>query len=1010
MPPPNRHNVSPAQAPASASVSIAVPEDRTVATERASVSKEIVKELTPPVLPVATNLGVVPQEAPTAVRAPSQPGAETLERANETPVTTRKDPALFDEREPDSDEAEEDPDDMDDQIFFGGEDTPLMGPITPVDAVAASPSKTPEQVAEEKAIESLTEASAHDHMAKLIKRLIDARSGRTLLVSDASNVSLSAGDLLPLYHAQANEDSTRAWWTENTIMSLLELESTTVDGVYVPQDMSLFVNFGVGVSAVPKLGQGIEDAEAGEMADYDYPMVDMPEDTKRILALYNPSATHWVICEVVLEAGAKEIRLYNSAMPVGAKGSTLVQAEQELPLLMHLASLRPGSTLGPGWRNAEVVPHACTQQSSTNVDCGPLSVFNAIQRMHGQPPFPVGENNMEVDDGKRRQFGDFVRAQCVQRLNDLLDQKLGTKSEVPSLFDLFSAHPPRGHQHGPTLTAGRKPSASGATSGLRRSTRLRTRADSNSLFVPSQTHEDVDDGDESGPSKRREKAKPAPKAKGKAKPAPKGKGRGRNTIGQQSDDDESEDAFDPIRHPTALTASKAKGKAKPAPKGKGKAKSVKNTIGQQPDDLWCPFPDCDVVGMTQASLDEHASESHHDMLYPKGPQVQCNLKVNMDIRMPWSDVEEKKKKIIFNLVSIKFPTDDFPCYWSLASQCEHEPFQARTSQRNHHQKFHSSSPFPLQLEGDICRTTFSRDSGYRRHIRLIHGITTLKTRYGKPQDRGNTFFWMSAPYITQVVPSIICIVRWSSTTGYSLESSKTIATRAGGATLTVLDDGRTEHDIAVCAAGGIRTLYMPALSDPDPSRGHVRWAQLRAIRFTKAIIAHLQAAHDASLPPVLVSMGIDGFTSNTRRMSDFLIAAPPFTFVIVQSARSQYAGLEALAFANPIPVDGFHVAKYDSATLLRQLTSPSPDPALIPSARLFAHWDEMQETKNKQSKNIRPRNRQSGPENGEDQGGEDLNSEDLSDEDQDGEDVEYLDDENLDDEDQDIEDLDDDED
>lgn len=127
--------------------------------------------------------------------------------------------------------------------------------------------------------------------------------------------------------------------------------------------------------------------------------------------------------------------------------------------------------------------------------------------------------------------------------------------------------------------------------------------------------------------------------------------------------------------------------------------------------------------------------------------------------------------------------------------------------------------------------------------------------------------------------------------------------------------------------------------------------QYRGMELSQQVTADLrQACQKQQVPrPVLLSVGLDGFTCNTTLLSKWLEDINlDFTFVVVT---------KSIPNLNPqhfIFLDDSYIGVYESTVLQRSLLDRSKAPVVY--AELLDHWDAMQGTKDQQAKFIRPRN------------------------------------------------------
>ncbi|KAI7348757.1 hypothetical protein KC354_g13465 [Hortaea werneckii] len=131
-----------------------------------------------------------------------------------------------------------------------------------------------------------------------------------------------------------------------------------------------------------------------EQEAFDFPLANMPVDTKSISLIYNVNASHWVHILLQVDHEKKEgtIILHdsmgasrnrepraNGKMP--PKGSTLAKVESQLPSFARLISMRPSLQWGDvQWSTVRTAP--CPQQSNDS-DCGVFAIIAAAKVADG---------------------------------------------------------------------------------------------------------------------------------------------------------------------------------------------------------------------------------------------------------------------------------------------------------------------------------------------------------------------------------------------------------------------------------------------------------------------------------------------------------------------------------------------------------------------------------------------------------------------------------------------------
>ena len=246
---------------------------------------------------------------------------------------------------------------------------------------------------------------------------------KTSVTVGKANAALFLEDILTLYHKPG--DFQAAWLTDGIVSALMENEFDNTGSTHFQPISELMLwlsgDFRTKSEACSFLKESIAQAEKGEQGIM-FPIADLSSNATRILIPYNPSGAHWVVIEASFphESSAQRgtIKVYNplySPRMISAtkRGRALAVAEDEIPLLLHLASLRPGSKLqGPNWREIEVEMAECPQQSN-DTDCALYAMYVMVLRGHDA----VVTSDKNVEEGKG--FGMWLRKVCAQRLAEL---------------------------------------------------------------------------------------------------------------------------------------------------------------------------------------------------------------------------------------------------------------------------------------------------------------------------------------------------------------------------------------------------------------------------------------------------------------------------------------------------------------------------------------------------------------------------------------------------------------
>jgi hypothetical protein len=127
--------------------------------------------------------------------------------------------------------------------------------------------------------------------------------------------------------------------------------------------------------------------------------------------------------------------------------------------------------------------------------------------------------------------------------------------------------------------------------------------------------------------------------------------------------------------------------------------------------------------------------------------------------------------------------------------------------------------------------------------------------------------------------------------------------------------------------------------DQHPQSWRESWYMLRAQQFTEAITADLRSLSHGIKSPVLLSVGIDGFTCNAPLLQQWLQAVNlEFEFAI---STGKIPEMNEQHFTQ---VNGSYIGRYDSRVLQTSLQDISQAPEAY--SDLIAVWNEQQQTKN----------------------------------------------------------------
>ena len=138
-----------------------------------------------------------------------------------------------------------------------------------------------------------------------------------------------------------------------------------------------------------------------------------PPSTTKIVFLFNPTEIHWTVVEISLADQVWTYTLYNS-LSQAPTGATWKASQEQLPLLEQLIC-RASGFAPPATR--EIVVAKSAQQENA-YDCGPITVYNAIELLEGREPCT------EVDSEE-------LRLNYLELIRDalyVLDEGLGTEA------------------------------------------------------------------------------------------------------------------------------------------------------------------------------------------------------------------------------------------------------------------------------------------------------------------------------------------------------------------------------------------------------------------------------------------------------------------------------------------------------------------------------------------------------------------------------------------------------
>ena len=106
-----------------------------------------------------------------------------------------------------------------------------------------------------------------------------------------------------------------------------------------------------------------------------------PPETDKIIFFFNPTEIHWTVVEVDLADDVWTYTLFDS-LCLGEKGATWKACEEQFPLLEQLIC-RASGFAEPTSREIVLAPSA---QQENAYDCGPIAIYNAVERCDGRAP------------------------------------------------------------------------------------------------------------------------------------------------------------------------------------------------------------------------------------------------------------------------------------------------------------------------------------------------------------------------------------------------------------------------------------------------------------------------------------------------------------------------------------------------------------------------------------------------------------------------------------------------
>jgi hypothetical protein len=326
-----------------------------------------------------------------------------------------------DSEEEDKEEVEEEEEDEnffggEDEFFFGGEDEYLFGGETPeypshgLNPLEQNISPGDHAILHAAILEADNSDTSMVQIRDLYRVAVDGAAGEIgepgnyrFLISKEQRVS--AQDILGLPYLP--QCSNGAWFSDAIVNALIDIESQHATTVFADFDLTVFLD-----PAYVKnhLDADICEALVGNQPTRGWPFNSLTDRHTRILGIVNPSGNHWMAFEYDIRD--RWINMMNSKRNPNGKGPEYWALRSTLPKLLYLASLRDNSPLSGFDLETTGRFDAIVPQQAGSHECGPMSIFFFVRRLHG---LPVNINVPHM--GAQRAFGQWLREQCVAALH-----------------------------------------------------------------------------------------------------------------------------------------------------------------------------------------------------------------------------------------------------------------------------------------------------------------------------------------------------------------------------------------------------------------------------------------------------------------------------------------------------------------------------------------------------------------------------------------------------------------
>jgi hypothetical protein len=230
-----------------------------------------------------------------------------------------------------------------------------------------------------------------------------------------SGTRIYIDDMLSMHYMEGHPLA--AWFRDPIIRVLCDIESDScADHTLVDPDLGLFLD---PAYTGESLARDLVAVDKGEAPQLGWPLQDLTDSHSQVLACVNPSQSHWVTVEVILEKSPPRIRYYNSLEQAGSGGVTHTAVSVHLRNVLYIASKRPGSPIKP-FDPATVVTEImqCPRQAEVDIDCGPFAVFFLSHCIHNEP---MNKYGLPTSDEDRHHLGQFIRQRCATVVTNYSD-------------------------------------------------------------------------------------------------------------------------------------------------------------------------------------------------------------------------------------------------------------------------------------------------------------------------------------------------------------------------------------------------------------------------------------------------------------------------------------------------------------------------------------------------------------------------------------------------------------